>query len=89
MIGWLVPSTDDRLNLGSGTAAASPFVIAIQNAGIKGLPSVGLHFFGGHIISNLQSNSSSMPVYLLQRGPPQVLIYIPLLGLFVGYSWWS
>ncbi|KAF5382970.1 hypothetical protein D9757_006361 [Collybiopsis confluens] len=39
-IGWLVPSNDARLNLGSGTAAASPFVIAIQNAGIKGLPSL-------------------------------------------------
>eukprot|EP00914_Ancora_sagittata_P015549 GHVO01030856.1.p1 GENE.GHVO01030856.1~~GHVO01030856.1.p1 ORF type:complete len:498 (+),score=21.02 GHVO01030856.1:1-1494(+) len=40
MIGWLVRSDDSRLKLGSGTAAASPFVIAIQNAGIKGLPSV-------------------------------------------------
>ncbi|KIK71217.1 hypothetical protein GYMLUDRAFT_33353 [Collybiopsis luxurians FD-317 M1] len=40
IIGWLVPSTDKRLQLGGGTAAASPFVIAIQNAGIKGLPSV-------------------------------------------------
>ncbi|TFK57378.1 amino acid permease [Heliocybe sulcata] len=40
IIGLLVPSTDPRLNLGSGTAAASPFVIAIQNAGIKALPSI-------------------------------------------------
>ncbi|KIK66906.1 hypothetical protein GYMLUDRAFT_239115 [Collybiopsis luxurians FD-317 M1] len=40
IIGWLVPSTDDRLLLGTATAAASPFVIAIQNAGIKGLPSL-------------------------------------------------
>ncbi|KAF8601762.1 amino acid permease [Ceratobasidium sp. AG-I] len=40
VIGLLVPSNHPRLNLGSGDAAASPFVIAIQTAGIKGLPSV-------------------------------------------------
>ncbi|KAH9932565.1 amino acid permease/ SLC12A domain-containing protein [Fomitopsis serialis] len=42
VIGLLVPYTDSRLNLtgGSGTAAASPFVLAIQTAGIKGLPSL-------------------------------------------------
>ncbi|PPQ89594.1 hypothetical protein CVT25_012339 [Psilocybe cyanescens] len=42
VIGILVPSNSDRLNLKktSGTAAASPFVIAIERAGIKALPSV-------------------------------------------------
>ncbi|KAK0208559.1 amino acid permease [Desarmillaria ectypa] len=40
VIGLLVPSTDPRLDLSSGTAASSPFVIAIRNAGIGGLPSV-------------------------------------------------
>ena len=40
IIGLLVPHTDERLDLSTGTAAASPFVIAIQMAGIKGLPSV-------------------------------------------------
>ncbi|KAL1945996.1 hypothetical protein VTO73DRAFT_1998 [Trametes versicolor] len=40
VIGLLVPSNDDRLNLNDGTAAASPFVIAISNAGIKALPSI-------------------------------------------------
>ncbi|KAK0198659.1 amino acid permease [Armillaria mellea] len=40
VIGLLVPSTDPRLNLSDGTAASSPFVIAIKNAGIGGLPSV-------------------------------------------------
>ncbi|KAF8338014.1 amino acid permease/ SLC12A domain-containing protein, partial [Cantharellus anzutake] len=39
VIGWLVPFTDKRLGLTSD-AASSPFVIAISNAGIKGLPSV-------------------------------------------------
>ena len=40
IIGLLVPSNDRGLSLGDGTAAASPFVIAITNAGIKILPSV-------------------------------------------------
>lgn len=40
VIGLLVPYNDPRLNLNSGDAASSPFVIAIANAGIKGLPSV-------------------------------------------------
>jgi len=40
IIGLLVPSNDSDLNLQSGNAAASPFVIAIKRAGIKGLPSV-------------------------------------------------
>lgn len=38
-IGLLVPSDDDRLLSGSGVAA-SPFVIAVMDAGIPGLPSV-------------------------------------------------
>ncbi|CAE6475296.1 unnamed protein product [Rhizoctonia solani] len=40
IIGLLVPSDHPSLNLNTGDAAASPFVIAIQTAGIKGLPSV-------------------------------------------------
>ena len=41
MVGLLVPYTSDRLiGQSSVDAAASPFVISIQNAGIKGLPSV-------------------------------------------------
>ncbi|KII83798.1 hypothetical protein PLICRDRAFT_180140 [Plicaturopsis crispa FD-325 SS-3] len=40
VIGLLVPSNDPSLNLKVNTAAKSPFVIAISNAGIKGLPSV-------------------------------------------------
>lgn len=39
LIGLLVSPTDPSLNLNS-TAAKSPFVIAIKNAGIAGLPSV-------------------------------------------------
>ncbi|GAV28490.1 hypothetical protein PMKS-001961 [Pichia membranifaciens] len=41
LIGLLVPYNDSRLmGNSSADAAASPFVIAIRNAGIKGLPSV-------------------------------------------------
>ncbi|KAF5313268.1 hypothetical protein D9619_003037 [Psilocybe cf. subviscida] len=42
IIGILVPSNNADLNIKKfkGTAGASPFVIAIKNAGIKGLPSV-------------------------------------------------
>ncbi|KAG6845971.1 hypothetical protein H0H87_011019 [Tephrocybe sp. NHM501043] len=40
IIGLLVPYTSRGLDLADGTAASSPFVIAIKNAGIKGLPSV-------------------------------------------------
>ncbi|WWC95930.1 hypothetical protein V866_002797 [Kwoniella sp. B9012] len=40
IIGLLVPSNDDGLALNSGTALASPFVIAIKRAGIPALPSI-------------------------------------------------
>ncbi|KAH8988821.1 amino acid permease-domain-containing protein [Lactarius akahatsu] len=40
VIGLLVPSNDPGLALGTGTAAASPFVIAIKRSGIKALPQV-------------------------------------------------
>ncbi|KAF7301525.1 Lysine-specific permease [Mycena indigotica] len=40
IIGLLVPSNEEKLNLADGTAASSPFVIAIERAGIKALPSI-------------------------------------------------
>ncbi len=42
IIGLLVPSNNEGLDLADGTAASSPFVIAIKNAGIRSLPSVHL-----------------------------------------------
>jgi hypothetical protein len=45
VISLLVPSNDPGLALSSGTAAASPFVIAIKRSGIKFLP--GVRFFFG------------------------------------------
>ncbi|KAI9445159.1 amino acid permease [Lactarius indigo] len=40
IIGLLVPSNDPGLALANGTAAASPFVIAIKRSGIKALPQI-------------------------------------------------
>ncbi|KAK7677520.1 hypothetical protein QCA50_019526 [Cerrena zonata] len=40
IIGLLVPYTEPQLSLKTSDAAKSPFVIAIKNAGIQGLPSV-------------------------------------------------
>ena len=41
IIGLLVPANSDRLLTANGNdASASPFVIAIENAGIKALPSI-------------------------------------------------
>ncbi|KAG9119183.1 hypothetical protein FRC07_005940, partial [Ceratobasidium sp. 392] len=40
VIGLLIPSNHPGLSLADGTAAASPFVIAIETAGIKTLPSI-------------------------------------------------
>ncbi|KAG5648120.1 hypothetical protein DXG03_006074 [Asterophora parasitica] len=40
VISLLVPYTSQGLDLADGTAASSPFVIAIKNAGIKSLPSI-------------------------------------------------
>lgn len=41
ILGLILPSTDDRLPAASGAnSKASPFVLAIQDAGIAGLPSV-------------------------------------------------
>ena len=44
VISLLVPSNDPGLALGNGTAAASPFVIAIKRSGIKFLPGVRFVF---------------------------------------------
>uniref|UniRef100_A0A0W0FY83 Putative amino acid permease n=1 Tax=Moniliophthora roreri TaxID=221103 RepID=A0A0W0FY83_MONRR len=54
LIGLLVPSNEPRLNLGT-TAGASPFVIAIQNAGIGGLP----HVINAALLTSAWSAASS------------------------------
>ncbi|TRM61471.1 amino acid permease/ SLC12A domain-containing protein [Schizophyllum amplum] len=55
IIGLLVPSNDPRLTNASGTAASSPFVIAIENAGIKVLP----HIINACLLTSAWSAASS------------------------------
>ncbi|TXT07410.1 hypothetical protein VHUM_03130 [Vanrija humicola] len=55
MIGLLVPSNDKGLALNSGTALASPFVIAIRHSGIKVLPS----FINACLLTSAWSAASS------------------------------
>ncbi|KAI0053278.1 amino acid permease [Auriscalpium vulgare] len=55
IIGMLVPSNDPHLVLGSGTAAASPFVIAIKRSGIHGLP----HVINACLLTSASSAASS------------------------------
>ncbi|KAJ3564258.1 hypothetical protein NP233_g8416 [Leucocoprinus birnbaumii] len=55
VIGWLVPYTSEGLNLSDGTAASSPFVIAIQNSGIKVLP----HIINACLLTSAWSAASS------------------------------
>jgi yeast amino acid transporter len=50
-IGWTVPSYDPRLLSESGDASQSPFVIAMEIAGIKGLP----HFVNAIVFSSVFS----------------------------------
>lgn len=40
IMGMIVPSTDPSLTASSGTAAASPFVIAFNRANVRALPSI-------------------------------------------------
>ncbi|OQV12315.1 General amino-acid permease GAP1 [Hypsibius exemplaris] len=95
LIGFIVPYTDPRLLGASATAnvTASPFVIAIDNAGIKILPSI----FNGVILVSVLSVGNSA-VYgasrtlcaLAQQGQaPQILGYIdregrPLVSIIIS-----
>ncbi|ORX57550.1 amino acid permease [Hesseltinella vesiculosa] len=55
IIGLLVPSNDPALTNGHGTAAGSPFVIAIERANIKVLP----HIVNACLLSSAWSAASS------------------------------
>lgn len=63
VIGLLVPSNDPLLNINSDNASASPFVIAINQAGIKGLPSV----INAALLTSAWSAASS-DLYIASRG---------------------
>ncbi|KAF9218914.1 hypothetical protein BS17DRAFT_790496 [Gyrodon lividus] len=62
IIGLLVPSNNPLLDVNSQNASASPFVIAINQAGIKGLPSV----INAAVLSSAWSAASS-DLYIASR----------------------
>ncbi|KAI0307841.1 amino acid permease [Multifurca ochricompacta] len=63
IIGLLVSSNDSGLALGNGTAAASPFVIAIKRSGIKALPQV----WGPKRLPNFLHSAASSDLYTSSR----------------------
>ena len=83
IIGILTPSNSEGLNLNDGTGASSPFVIAIERAGIKSLPSVSpksTHF--RHV--KLTGPRSSTPLCLHPLGLRHQVICTLALGLCVS-----
>ncbi|KAJ3790254.1 amino acid permease [Lentinula aff. detonsa] len=85
VIGLLVPSNDPLLDLGSGTAASSPFVIAIQNAGISVLPSLInaclLTSAWSAASSDLYTSSRALYGLALSHNAPQFLLRTTKKGL--------
>jgi amino acid transporter len=86
LVGLLVPYNEPRLLDGasSADAVASPFVIAIQNAGIEGLPSV----FNAVIMiavlsvgnSAVYGSSRTLAALAEQNQAPKILAYIDRQG---------
>lgn len=83
--GLLVPSNDPGLNLGDGTAASSPFVIAIVRSGIKGLPSVInaalLTSAWSAASSDLYTSSRALYSLALSRNAPAIFAKTTSWGL--------
>ena len=86
IVGLLVPYNDKRLLQTNDTAStvASPFVIAIQNAGIEGLPSV----FNAVIMiavlsvgnSSIYGSSRTLAALAEQHQAPKIFAYIDRQG---------
>ncbi|KAL9716066.1 hypothetical protein Ac2012v2_000510 [Leucoagaricus gongylophorus] len=85
VIGWLVPSNSEGLNLADGTAASSPFVIAIENAGIKVLP----HIINACLLtaawsaasSDLYTSSRAIYGLAISRNAPKIFLRTTKTGL--------
>ncbi|KAF2405520.1 amino acid permease [Trichodelitschia bisporula] len=95
LVGLLVPYTEPRLLNGSSSAdaTASPFVIAIQNAGIGGLPSVMNVVIMIAVLSvgnsSVYGSSRTLAALAEQRQAPRMFAYIdrkgrPLVGIAVA-----
>lgn len=86
MIGLLVPYTDPRLLNGSTSedAKASPFVLAMTNAGIKGLPSVFNVVIMIAVLSvgnsSIYGSSRTLAALAEQHQAPKILAYIDRKG---------
>ncbi|KAH8794728.1 amino-acid permease inda1 [Hyaloscypha finlandica] len=86
LVGLLVPYTDPRLLNGatSADAKASPFVLAMTNAGIRGLPSL----FNAIIMiavlsvgnSSIYGSSRTLAALAEQHQAPRILAYIDRKG---------
>lgn len=96
LVGLLVPFTDRRLlTNGSADAAASPFVISIQNAGIDVLPSVMNVVILISVLSvgnsSIFGSSRTLAALADQGQAPKILAYIdrkgrPLVSIGVASS---
>ncbi|KAJ3506059.1 hypothetical protein NLJ89_g7085 [Agrocybe chaxingu] len=95
VIGLLVPSNDSRLGLteGKGTAAASPFVIAIERAGIKALPSATWSaassdlYTSSRALYGLAASGNAPSIFLRtsKNGLPYVSVIFNSLFAFLAY----
>ncbi|KAM0752661.1 hypothetical protein T439DRAFT_286816 [Meredithblackwellia eburnea MCA 4105] len=85
IIGLLVKSTDERLSLSTGTAASSPFVIAITDSGIRVLPSIInaalLSSAWSAASSDLYTSSRSLYGLSLKGNAPKICARVNSWGL--------
>ncbi|APA06852.1 hypothetical protein sscle_02g016220 [Sclerotinia sclerotiorum 1980 UF-70] len=85
LVGLLVPYTDERLlTAGSANAAASPFVISIQNAGITVLPSIMNVVILIAVLSvgnsSIFGSSRTLAALADQGQAPKILAYVDRKG---------
>ncbi|KAI1387056.1 amino acid permease [Hypoxylon trugodes] len=95
LIGLLVPYDDPRLLIPGTSAAASPFVIAIENAGIEVLPSVMNVVILIAVLSvgnsSVFGSSRTLAALADQNQAPKILSYVdrrgrPLVSVVVASS---
>ncbi|KAI1079418.1 amino acid permease [Whalleya microplaca] len=96
LIGLLVPYDDPRLLIpGAASAAASPFVIAIENAGIEVLPSVMNVVILIAVLSvgnsSVFGSSRTLAALADQNQAPKILAYVdrrgrPLVSIVIASS---
>ncbi|KAM0756257.1 amino acid transporter [Meredithblackwellia eburnea MCA 4105] len=95
IIGLLVASNDKRLSLGTHTAASSPFVIAINNAHIKVLPSLInaclLTSAWSAASSDLYTSSRALYGLAINGSAPKIFTKVnswglPYFAVFVGVA---